>query len=173
MAIRGTSLIKRYNLPLCYRTTTKAVDPDDPFDNGSLETTFTKVVAERCTVQDPNEEDLMLLPEGVRSRKVRRIFTNTFVPSIPEGSDRSPAIFYIPDEFFTINPAFPAEIGGFYEVITSRPRLNGVIEHYDVLAVRVDPTDRADEFPDTTDVDAVITGRASFLTGAWEAVWLT
>jgi hypothetical protein len=174
MAIRGRRLIPRYNLPLCYRDTQTVAGSDSPFDNDpdTTETIFTKKVAEMCIIQEPTKEDLQLLDSGISSEKVKRIYTNTFVPSIPEGSDRLPALFYISNAYFTIDASYPAEIGGWFKVVVSQPYLNNVINHYEILAVRIDEED--EDVPDTTDFDTLVTTRGQFMDSTlWEDTWLT
>lgn len=175
MAIRGSTLIKRYSVPLVYRDTQQAVGSDSPFDNDptTTEVVFTKVVAKDCTIQAPKKDDLTQMDSGYAEEKVKRIFTNTFVPSLVEGSDMLPALFYIPDTYFTLNPAYPARVGGWYKVLTVRPRLNNTIEHYEVLVVRAD--DLPDnEVPDVTSFDSIVTTRQEFIDSSlWETTWLT
>jgi hypothetical protein len=174
MKRRGNGLIPRYNIPLVYRNEQNVEDSDNPFDNDSTNKiyTFKKVIAEMCTIQEARQKDLLLLPDGVSAEKVKRILTNTYIPSIPEGSNRLPAAFYIPDAYFTLDEDYPAEIGGWYNVVTARPRLNGVINHYDCLVVRIIP--EQDQYPPVVTFDDTVKIRSDFFnTNLWRAIWLT
>jgi len=170
--IRGRRLIKRYDLPMVYRTFEKDDQSDDPWDNGdSVVKKFTKVVAKECTVQSPSRNNITPEMQGINLTNVFVVYTNTYVPVPVDGSDNLPAAIYLSDAWFSYDPSFPAKCGGWYKVLSVQQKLNRVINHYKVVIVKDDNV-KPDEYPDTTTFDEEVKTREQFLSGEWEATWL-
>ena len=172
MAIRGRRLIQRYDLPLVYRNFEKDDQSDDPWDNGeAVVKKFTKVISKECTVQSPSRNNLAPEMQGIDLTNVFVVYTNTYIPEPTDGSDNLPAAFYLSNAWFSYDPNFPAQCGGWYKVLSVQQKLNRVINHYKVVIVK-DNNISTGDYPDTTSFDDQIKTREQFLSESWEDLWL-
>jgi hypothetical protein len=171
MRTRTRSLIKRYPLPITQRSITPtAVDGDNPFSNNTDSYTFTRGVADACTIQTPSGYEISTLPEGNKSKEVYTIFTNTSLhPSVENSNDLSTGV-YIPDSFFGVSG-----MGGWFTVIKTKPHLNGIIEHFEAMIAKdynLTSTEGKSQYPDLSTLDPLVGTKEELLEGDWSTSWL-
>ena len=141
-----------------------------PWDNEDVSISLHNIVAKNCTIQSPSKNNTTPEVEGLDPTTVYVIYTDTYVPQPSNGENDIPAAFYISDSWLTTDPNYPALSGGWYKVKSVQQKLNRVINHYKVVVVRDDNVE-PDEYPDTSDIDLIITSRNIFLSGVWEDIW--
>ncbi len=174
---RKNSLIPRYKYPYVIReVVTGEVTEDNPFDNNTESYSFTKGVIEAGTVQTLSNWELNSLPEGNDSSQLFRIFTNTALYSALEGSSRMSDSIYLPDVFFALEEGtVPSGVGGWFNVVKAQYRNVGIITHCEVIVAKDDyqlNREGLDQYPDTADLDALLTSRNVLLDSSiWESTW--
>ena len=173
------SLIPRYDYPMTTRTVNVSVaTPDNPYANSTVGYTFIRGAASTCSIQNMKSWDINNLPEGVRTKQVFRLFTNTpLYPSI-EGTDRMSDSVYLPDSFFSLNDvASPVGIGGWYNVINPYYRTVGVVCHCECVIYKDDNplnTDGLSQFPDTSTLESLIDTKVKLQDSSiWLPTWLS
>ena len=176
MAIReGNSLIKRYSYPMCSRELVVSTPTaSNPFANNTESYSFTRGLAEVCTIQSPSYNMLQALPEGVDLSRTFVIYTNTFlVPSV-EGSARLADAIYIPSCYFSDNT--PSEYGGWHTVSQVKYRSSGIITHTQAILTKdsyLEDEKGLQQYPDTTNLITSIPDKATLQSGAWASGWIS
>ena len=172
--IRKKSLIKRFSMPMVRRTLDiAAATPDNPFANTTEEFIFDREVAEFCTIQSLSAIEIAALPQGQSTGSEFTIFTNTMLFGSIEDTDRISDAIYVPSSFFSPEPA--NGMGGWFNVVQVKYRLNGVINYSQATIVRdFNPlnVNGLPKYPDTTLLEPQIDTKEKLLSGDWEASWL-
>ena len=174
MAIRGTTLIKRYSLPIYHRNVTET--QTGGWDNVTEVLDITTEEGKRCTLQSVNKNEFTADVSGLVSTDAFTLYTQTPVYAPISGTGFLGSGVYIPDSFFglTGEGILPQKIGGYFNCIEVHPHQNGVIQHYKALIVK-DYTPEADKYPvqkviDTTvDMDTL----EKYKQGAWVTGWVS
>jgi len=78
----------------------------------------------QASVQPATTEDLQSLPEGRRQLGAYKLYTDTQLQSVLENAN---------------NPDIVVINGEDYEVAQVEPWQNGIVNHYKILAVRIQP----------------------------------
>lgn len=169
--IRRKSLIPRFDLPMTTRTIVVGVaSQSNPFADATTSYTFVRGAASACTVQATSGYEVSLMSEGDRSEEMYTIFSNTPLhPSISNTKSLADAI-YIPAPFWGISGS-----GGWFKVIKCKPRLNGIINHYEIICSRdynLISTDGFAQYPSITSLDTIITTKDKLLDSTlWLPTW--
>ena len=178
MALRGkNSLIKRYPLPMVKRA---VVVDSSGWGNATQSITFTKLVAEECTIQRPKARELEVLNQGLSVDNVFVLRTNSNVHPPIDGTNTLGMSIYIPDAILGVNGDVTntSGRGGWYSCISCTPYASEVIEHNRALLVK-DTTIVDDkgvtQYPQT-DIDAILTQidtKDKLRSKGWVTAWQT
>ncbi len=158
---KKSTLIPRWDYPMTTRNVNVSVaTPDDPFANSTTSYTFIRGAALACSIQNMSSWDINNLPEGIKTKQVFRMFSNTPLYSSIEGTDRMSDSIYLPDSFFSLNDTTaPVGVGGWYNVIKPYYRNVGVVVHCECVIFKDDNplnTDGLSQFPSTVNLDPLI-----------------
>lgn len=116
--LRRSSLIKRKELQA--RSVTETLD----YLNRPSDIVKTNFTLYECTVQPFVGKDFILTADGLQSKSVYTIFTNTLVIVGDEGGSRKADEILIDNEW--------------YRVVRVKQWFVGVIPHYEVVCIRID-----------------------------------
>ena len=168
--LRRKSLIKRYPLPLVKRTlVANTVDENNPFVNSTSSYTFDRSSAEACTVQPTSGYEISTMPEGNKSKELYTIYTNTPLhPSIEATNSLADSV-YIPDSLFGFTGG-----GGWFTVIKAKPRINGVVNHFEIICAKdynTLSTENIEQYPSTTTLSPLIDTKVKLVAGEWITTW--
>lgn len=172
------SLIPRHDYPITTRNVVVSVaTATSPFANSTTSYTFVRGAALACSIQNMSSWDINNLPEGVRTKQMFRLFSNTpLYPSI-EGTDRMSDSVYLPDSFFSMGGVdAPVGVGGWFNVINPYYRNVGVISHCECVIFKDDNplnVDNLSQFPDTTNLAPLIDTKTKLQdVDGWLPTWL-
>ena len=172
---RSGGLIPRYKLPIVHRQATKDTTSGNPWGGGSGELvyTFTKSVAETCTLQQPSPEMLSPEEKGLAQDEVLMLRTETPIYGKSEGTDFLGTSVYIPSSWWGDDAGFaPIGKGGWFTIVKPYRHGGGVISHYQAMLVRESDA-KTDEYPDVTGISTEVDTRSKFLSGDWSVTWLS
>lgn len=171
---RVKGLIPRYKLPIVHREAVKGTSSGNPWggDENAYEYTFTKGVAEVCTLQQPSPNDLTPQEQGLSQDEILMLRTDTPVYGSSEGTDFLGTSVYIPSSWWGDDSGFSAiGKGGWFTVTKPYRHGSDVISHYQAMLVR-DSSAVVTEYPDITLLTPEVDTREKYLSGDWEDVWL-
>ena len=176
MSKRRKGLLPRFSFPIVHRQVNQDAGSGNPWGGaGELEYTFTKQVAEFCTLQQPNPYQLSPEQQGLGQDEGLMFRTETPIYGVSEGTDFLGSSIYIPDSWFGDDSGFtPIGKGGWFTIIKPYRHGGDVINHYQALIVKDSEANNTDgKYPDTTALDLEVTTRADFISGNWSTTWLS
>lgn len=175
MSKRRKGLLPRFSFPIVHRQVNQDAGSGNPWGGaGELEYTFTKQVAEFCTLQQPNPYQLSPEQQGLVQDEALVLRTDTPIYGVSEGSDFLGTSIYVPSVWFGDDSGFyPIGKGGWFNIIKPSRHGGDVINHYQALIVKdSDGNILEDKYPDTSSLDLEVTTRAEFISGDWSSLWL-